>query len=208
MPTSRTLIRTMDSMDISIAWLSISSLALGRRRSSRHDEGEPRFGELELRGVDGVRDFARAIGLRCLAHGETGGDLLQRVARGDLRLVAAVGELPRRRDDRRRSRGRVFHLQHFQPRTVDGLERQLRLEALCGRRVELPRGLEGAVAVDFGAVTLETERATSFTAGLKTCATSGRRTCATQVLQPLTAGRAKDFRAFAFELPAWEGDPV
>ena len=80
---------------------------------------------------------ARIAGASCRAF-EAGGDLLQRVARRDLRVAPLVHVLADALD-RRCARTGPLDLEHLEPRAVDRLERQLRLEARVGTRCPAPR---------------------------------------------------------------------
>src|SRR5436190_3016076 len=95
-------------------------------------------------------------------------------------------------------RRRTIGLQHFEPRRVHRLERQRRLEPDFGRGIQLPRHLQGAVAIEAGPVTLKTQRPWT-----PDVAITVRR-----ILQPRAARRTERFRPLAFELPAREQDPV
>src|SRR5256885_6549147 len=61
--------------------LERSSLPL---RSARHNKGQPRLRELQLRGVNGAGYEAIALGRDQLTRFETRGHRVERVARGDL----------------------------------------------------------------------------------------------------------------------------
>jgi hypothetical protein len=96
------------------------------------------------------------------------------------------------------------HLQHFEPQAIDRLERQRSLKALHRGGVQLPRNLEGAVAGHFGAVALKTQCPPG-----PARLVPGAGAAAPQLPAYIGAtSRAQDLRAFAFELPAGEADPV
>src|SRR5581483_10117682 len=115
-PTARRVTRMRGSMDTII------------RRSPRHHEWNPRIRQLQFGRVKRCRHRTIAFGLRELTRFESRGDLLQRVTRFDLRVPASIDEWTGRcrqlRDPRRLSIG----LEHFEPRLIDRLERQLKLE--------------------------------------------------------------------------------
>src|SRR5581483_4902399 len=56
-----------------------------------------------------------------------------------------------------RARRRAIGFQHAEARTVDRLERQKRLEARLGRRIELAGCADCAIAIEIGPVTLEAQ---------------------------------------------------
>ena len=100
----------------------------------------------------GVRD----VGLR-RPRPEPDGDLLQRVARFDLRVPPAIDKPPGAQSSTRPRRC-PFHPQPIQPRAIEGLQRQQVLKPGVGRRIDLPGANERAVALQSGTVALEAQR--------------------------------------------------
>src|SRR5262245_43047578 len=115
---------------------------IGRRRSvissrwlpSRGHKRQPRVRELKLRGVDTM-------------GAQTGAELLQRVARGDLCAAPFVHE-PSDADAQLLPRGRALGFQSIEPRAVDGFERKPKLKALGRPRVHGCRCFERPPAPD------------------------------------------------------------
>src|SRR5439155_19157903 len=125
---------------------------------SGHHERKPRVWKLDLRRVDCRGHGPCLNGRRELICLQTGGQLLQRVARGDLRLAPPV-HVPAAAQRRDGARGGPFHLQQLEPPSVDRLERQLRLEARVGRRVQVDGRLERALAIEVETEALEAQGA-------------------------------------------------
>jgi hypothetical protein len=159
---------------------------------------------LQLSGVDGsghhaVLELRRG---RSPTRPETGGDLLERVARGDLRLAAPVHE-PSSAGLHRRARGGALGAQSLEPGCVDRLERQRGLKSLAGRRVEIARGPERSLPIELRAVALEAQGS----GRPRTPCCPGEPTIEGRPVQSLAAGRTQCSRAFAFELTARETNP-
>ena len=133
--------------------LALRSTARRRTAATIPEAAAPRR---EWRPRFRARDRCRGVGFQMPLR-EAGGDPLQRVPRGDLRLAAAIREPAELVREHRGARGRALGLEHLEPRAVDRLERQRRLKALGRRRVQLPGGFQRALALDFGAVALETQ---------------------------------------------------
>ena len=111
---------------------------------------------MKLGGVNRRRDDAFAIGRRQLPRPEAGGDLLQRMPSSDLSVAPLVHEAvgaPRQLN----SSSLTLDLERFEPRHVDGLERQRVLKALDGRCVELTGRLERAFALQPGSIAFKTQ---------------------------------------------------
>jgi hypothetical protein len=97
--------------------------------SPRHDKREPRFGQLQLRGVDRRQHGATRL--------DTCRDLLESMTRRDLRLTPLVDVAARAGlhagpfgGTLGGTGGGTGEAQHLQPRHVDRLERQRRLKPL------------------------------------------------------------------------------
>ena len=88
-----------------------------------------------------------------------------------------------------------------EPRAIDRLERQLRLEPRVRRRCPAPRSLQRALAVEIGTVALEAQQ--TGRAGSASGGAIRRRV----PFQRLAAAGTQRLRAFAFELPAWKRNP-
>jgi hypothetical protein len=156
------------------------------------NERQPRFGQLQLRGVDGSGHLAVM----------TRGDLLESVARCDLRLAAPVHEPPSA-GLHRRTRGGALRAQPLEAEPVDRLERQRGLKSLAGCRVEITRGPQSPFAIELRAVALEAEG----TGRPRTRRSRGNPTAQGHPVQSLPAGLTQRPRAFAFELPARKANP-
>ena len=97
----------------------------------------------------------------CIAPFQAGGDPLELVARGDLCPAQPVDELPGA-GLKRGSNHSAIGPQPLEARMVDRLERKRGLKALLGGSVELAGRFERPVAIELGAVALETERPLPF----------------------------------------------
>jgi hypothetical protein len=160
--------------------------------------------------VDGVGHFALLLSSlkiwrrrrRGGARPEAGGDLLESVARCDLRPAAPIRE-PFGAGLHHHTRGGSLGPKPLKPRRVDRLERQRGLKPLAGCRVEITCGLQRPLAIEVRAVALEAEGV-----GLPRAGPShGEPTLQSHPLQSLAASLTQRFRAFAFELPARETNP-
>jgi len=98
-----------------------------------------------------------AFDLRYLACAQAGSNSLQRVTSRNLRAVPTIDESVGTRLHRS-TRGGALGAQVFEAHLVDGLERQAVLETRLRRRIEIPGRFERPLALEFGAVTLKTER--------------------------------------------------
>src|SRR5262245_48605028 len=96
------------------------------------------------------------FGFGDLATAQAGGNLPQRVPRGDLRATAPVHESLRSRLHRH-TRSGAIGANGFETRTIDRLERQAELEARLRRGVEITGCLERALTFELGAIALEAE---------------------------------------------------
>ena len=79
------------------------------------------------------------------------------MARRDLRLASLV-DVPAKAVDRRCSDVCARRFERAEPRHVHRFERELELEARVGRGIELPRRGDRPLAIEIGAVALETQR--------------------------------------------------
>jgi hypothetical protein len=139
-----------------------------------------------------------------LALPEAGGNRLQGVARGNLRLMPACHERPAR--DCPRAYDGAFRFQRRQARVVDWVERQGELEPLLGRRVELAGRFQRFLAFQVLAVALEAQRLSD--RPVRAIQRATRTQPAGPGLTKLRAtGGAQPLRSFAFQLPALKRNP-
>ena len=146
---------------------------------------------------------AIAFGPGGVAAAQARNNLLQRVARGNLRLMAPRHK-PIRARLHRRARDGALGPQRFKPRLVDGLERQTELKTRVRRGVQLARCPERALALELGAVALETDWRPRRLA----LAVAVSPNEPPSSLKLLSTCRAKRPRPLALELPAGEFNPV
>ena len=211
----RTLTGSERSMAISIAWRGfvqssafVVVLTWSHGSLTRDDERQPRFRQLELRGVDGRRDLALAIGRRRLDA------LPARPAAIRCSAWRAAICAWRRRSANLPGRSSRAPYARAVDRSAFSISSRGRLTGSNGSAVwnrsadavsSSPGGLERAVAVEFGAVALETERPAGRAAPGPSVG-AGR---SPAILASFCAAfRAQDLRAFAFQLPAGKAHPV
>src|SRR5581483_4338815 len=104
----------------------------------------------------GLRDLRRPGRLLVPARAQPFGDPVERVARRDLCLPPPIDESPGA-GIFDRARRRPLSAQPIEASLVDALERQRALEACLACRVDLRGSLDGALAIELRAVTLETQ---------------------------------------------------
>lgn len=117
------------------------------RCSARNDKRQPRFGKLELGGMNGPSCMRR-------------GPRLQGPACCDLCLVDPIGKAAAARARGHTCR-RPMRLQHNQPRPVHRLERQQDLEAALRRGLKLAGRPQRSGSIKVRTVTVKTQRTMS-----------------------------------------------
>jgi hypothetical protein len=136
---------------ISVCGIGVPAGASTSRASSRHDERNPGFGQLQLGRVDSPHRRAPRL--------NAGRNPLKRMPRRDLRLPPSIG-VPPNAHLPGRAVCQPRRAQSIEPRLVDPLERQGRLKPGLGGSVDLTGGSDGPLPLQPFAVTLETERST------------------------------------------------
>ena len=167
-----------------------------------NDKRQPRRGQLQLGGMDRIVDGLMTNGSPNTVRPQAGGNPVERVTRGDLRLPAPVDKRSGAALQRG-ARSRAFRAQVLEACAIDRLEWKRILKTRLGRGVETARRLQRPLARLVDAVALKTDRDSGLGARDSACAALARRSAE----RAKAAGRAHDLWPLPFQLAAWKRNP-